>query len=358
MDMDKIKFSIIMPAYGVEKTIRTSIESILEQTYSQWELIVVDDASEDLSSEIAEGYATQNSRIKVIHHKDNKGVAEARNTGIEAVTGDYILFFDAGDRIEKNLLETIYLKLFDHLSDVVVFGCKEEYYKPSGELKYAISHSLVTEYTQDLDTIHRRVMDLNRETLYGYPWNKAYKASLIFQHHVRFENYPFGEDILFNMEFFNYVTSMTVLSDELYHYYNYLGDNKNRLTTKYLPQYFDYQKKRINGLYSQQENWNTLDEKTKEGLSAEYFRSFLSMMEREYEHGTPKKEILEKAFQETKEGLYHSLNRYVPKDSRIFVYLYEPLAQGKFEVAFKRMKLVSFVRRNFGGLFSKLKQMR
>lgn len=358
MENEKIKFSVIMPAYGVEKTIRTSIETILEQTYLEWELIIVDDASKDLSSEIAEGYAATNSRIKVLHHKQNKGVAEARNTGIEAASGDYILFFDAGDSVEKNLLETIYLKLYDRQCDVVVFGCKEEYYNASGKMSYAVSHSLITEYSDDMDTIHRRVMDLNKETLYGYPWNKAYKASLIREHNIRFENYPFGEDILFNIEFFNYVTSMTILSDEMYHYYNYLDKKENRLTTKYLPEYFEYQKKRINGLYSQQENWNTLDEKTKEALSAEYFRSFLSMMEREYVHGTPKKEIINKAKQETKEGLYNSLNRYVPMENKTFEYLYQPLAKGEFEKAYGRMKMVSFVRRHFGSVFAKLKQMR
>ncbi|MCR4674387.1 MAG: glycosyltransferase [Lachnospiraceae bacterium] len=357
MDNEKLKFSIIMPAYGVEKTIRTSIINIMEQAYLEWELIIVDDASKDLSGEIAEGFAAHNSRVKVIHHKENKGVAEARNTGIEKATGDYILFFDAGDSVEKNLLETIYTKLYDHQSDVLVFGCKEEYYSTDGELKFVKPHSLVTEYSEDADTIHRRVMELNKETLYGYPWNKAYKASIIKEHHIRFENYPFGEDILFNMEFFNYVESMFVLSDEFYHYYNYLEDN-NRLTTKYLPEYFDYQKKRINGLYSQQENWGTLDEKTKESLSAEYFRSFLSMMEREYEHGTPKKDILLRANQETKEGLYNSLNRYVPSDNRTFLFLYQPLAQGNFQKAFSRMKLVSFVKKHFKGTFAKLKQMR
>ena len=76
MENEKLKFSIIMPAYGVEKTIRTSIENILEQTYLEWELIVVDDASTDLSGEIAEGFAAQNSRIKVIHHKQNNANAD------------------------------------------------------------------------------------------------------------------------------------------------------------------------------------------------------------------------------------------------------------------------------------------
>lgn len=358
MDKKKIKFSIIMPAYGVDQTIRDSIEAILHQTYLEWELIIVNDASKDKSAEIAEGYAANNSKIKVLHHKQNQGVAAARNTGIDAACGDYILFFDAGDTVEKNLLETIYSKLYDHLSDVVVFGCKEEYYKASGELSHAVSHSLVTEYSEDLNTIHRRVMELNKETLYGYPWNKAYKARILKDNSIHFENYPFGEDILFNIEFFDYVSSMTILSDELYHYVNYLSDSKDRLTTKYLPEYFEYQKKRMNGLYSQQERWNTLDEKAKEALSAEYFRSFLSMMEREYHHGTSKQKILERARYETKEGLYHSLNRYVPKDNKTFQFLYQPLADGEFEKAYRRMKLVSFVRHHFGGLFAKAKQMR
>lgn len=355
--MDKVKFSIIMPAYGVEKQIRASIESVIVQTYSEWELLVIDDASKDLTGEIAESFSNMDSKIKVLHHDVNRGPGEARNTGLKNATGDYVLFIDAGDSIEKDTLDGIKGKLFDYESDVVIFGCKEEYVKEDGRMAYEISHSLPTEFTKDPDTIHRRVMCLNRETLYGYVWNKAYKKSLIDELDLTFEKAPFGEDILFNIAYFDAVTSMQIMGDEFYHYRNILAD-KTRLTTKYVPQYFEYQKRRINELYRQQQDWNLLDAKTLEGLASEYFRSFLSMMEREYEHGTSKEEILLKAESETKEGLYNSLRNHVPGDSKILRFLYEPLAKGDFKKGFCRMKMVSFVRRNFAAKFAKLKQKR
>ncbi len=355
--MDRIKFSIIMPAYGVEKQIRSSIESVTHQTYSDWELLVVDDASKDLTGEIAESFSNMDSKIKVIHHDVNRGPGEARNTGILNATGDYLLFIDAGDAIEKDTLDGIQRRLFDFESDVVIFGCKEEYVKEDGRMAYEVSHSLPTEFTNDLDTIHRRVMALNRETLYGYVWNKAYKKTLIDQLNLTFEKMPFGEDILFNIAYFDEVTSMQIIGDEFYHYRNILAD-KTRLTTKYVPQYFEYQKRRIHALYRQQEQWGLLDEKTLEGLAAEYFRSFLSMMEREYEHGTSKEAILTRAENEAKEYLYYSLKDYVPKDSKTFKFLYEPLSEGDFNIGFRRMKMVSFVRRNFATGFAKLKQKR
>ena len=101
-----------------------------------------------------------------------------------------------------------------------------------------------------------------------------------------------------------------------------------------------------------------MDEKTLSGLASEYFRSFLSMMEREYEHGVSKEEIMERAASEAKEGLYCSLKDYVPKDTKTFRFLYEPLASGDFKKGFRRMKMVSFVRRNFAKKFAKLKQKR
>lgn len=355
--MDKVKFSIIMPAYGVEKQIRSSIESIIVQTYSDWELLVIDDASKDLTGEIAESFSNMDSKIKVIHHDVNRGPGEARNTGLENATGDYVLFIDAGDAIEKDTLDGIKGKLFDYESDVVIFGCKEEYVKEDGHMAYEVSHSLPTEFSNDLDTIHRRVMSLNRETLYGYVWNKAYKKSIIDRLQLTFEKMPFGEDILFNIAYFDEVTSMQILGDEYYHYRNLLED-KTRLTTKYVPQYFEYQKRRINELYRQQQDWDLLDEKTLEGLAAEYFRSFLSMMEREYEHGTSKEAIITRAENEAKEYLYYSLKDYVPKNSKTFRFLYEPLAAGDFDKGFRRMKMVSFVRRNFATGFAKLKQKR
>lgn len=120
------KISIIVPVYNTEKYLRKCIDSILNQTYSNMELILVDDGSKDLSPWICDQYAVKDSRVRVIH-KENGGVSTARNAGLEIAGGEYIAFVDSDDYLELCMYEKMMDKAMEHECDVIMCDCIKEY---------------------------------------------------------------------------------------------------------------------------------------------------------------------------------------------------------------------------------------
>lgn len=119
--MEKIKFSIIMPAYNAEKEIENAIRSVLEQTYKNYEFIIVDDLSPDNTFNIIKKYESDN--FKVVRHTENKKAGGARNTGIKMATGDYILFLDSDDMLaDKDVLQKLSDVVGEDRPDVVYLG--------------------------------------------------------------------------------------------------------------------------------------------------------------------------------------------------------------------------------------------
>ena len=128
--MEMKKISVIMPAYNVEKYIGRSMQSVLSQTYSNIELIVINDGSSDRTKDVVLEYAKRDSRI-VYYEQQNQGVSVARNTGMEKANGDYISFLDADDLWEKDMLSKLYSKMQSGAEIQFVYGRTEELF-PSG----------------------------------------------------------------------------------------------------------------------------------------------------------------------------------------------------------------------------------
>ena len=120
------KISVIIPVFNVENYIRESLDSLLNQTYSNWEAIVVDDGSTDSSPKILSEYANQDQRIVVIR-QENSGVSSARNTALRKLTGDYVLFLDPDDFIHPQLIEIALSNLKKHNTPLIVFGAQKFY---------------------------------------------------------------------------------------------------------------------------------------------------------------------------------------------------------------------------------------
>ena len=118
--MNRARISVIIPAYNSEKYIGKSIESVQTQLFQNWELIVVDDGSKDNTFNVAESYANRDNRIRVIH-QENAGPGIARNTGIAAANGDYIVFIDSDDYVEKDYFQL----LSEHDEDVVFINVRD-----------------------------------------------------------------------------------------------------------------------------------------------------------------------------------------------------------------------------------------
>ena len=139
MENKKPFFSIVMPIYNVEKHLRQAIDSVLQQTFQDYEIILVDDCSPDKCPEICDVYAQKYEYVQVIHHKENQGLSYTRNTGMAVAKGKYIWFMDSDDYVDTNLLERVYSSLQQNPAEVVVIGLVEEYYDHDDKLHHTES---------------------------------------------------------------------------------------------------------------------------------------------------------------------------------------------------------------------------
>lgn len=206
------------------------LESLIGQTYQNVEIILVDDGSTDRSGAVCDAYANVDGRIRVLH-KPNGGVSTARNAGIDAASGEYLIFVDSDDAVHRELVE-IYVTALE-LGGVPVCGVAraEEELVPSYLNKWK-------DTVQTADRAHFMSF------LYGDhvnpPWNKLYEASIIRERHIRFEEgRNLGEDFLFNLQyFFHAPTEYNIIHCPLYYYQE---GRENSLENSYHPRLFELQ---------------------------------------------------------------------------------------------------------------------
>ncbi|MCR4568539.1 MAG: glycosyltransferase [Pseudobutyrivibrio sp.] len=360
---ENIKFSIIIPTYGVGDYIVDALGSLMMQTYDNFEVIVVDDCSKDNSGIIAKGFCDRDDRFFYVRHDENQGVSAARNTGIGRASGDYILFLDPDDTYERNLLRVCAAALERNPVDLLVYSFTEDYRNASsGKIEYRKGVTLEdmdydddTVTTNDAATIHKMAMQMEEITMLGYPWNKCYKLSVIKDNNLQYEKIRHVEDILFNCDFLDYTNSLTILNDVLYHYRN---QGQERLTGGTIDDYFELQKRRIIRIYEQQQKWRTCDFEALGILSKEYFRSFQSAMVRQLEAGVKSDDILKWCHQESETDIFKELCKYLPEGSTTIKLLYKPISEKMFGTALKRARLVEYTKHYFPGVFNRAKQIR
>lgn len=202
------KVSLIVPMYNVAKYIKTCIDSILTQSYKNLELILVDDGSPDNSGKIADQYAVKDGRVKVIH-KQNAGVSAARNTGIDAATGDYICFVDGDDYVMPNYVELL-LKL-----------CVDN----GAEVAYTID-MFTTFHKEQVSNHYSQIISSEDATenilCYKVPigvYSKMFKRSFLNEHKLRFlEDVYIGEGFNFNTACFQRANKVVISSEKIYFY--------------------------------------------------------------------------------------------------------------------------------------------
>lgn len=278
MEVNSIPFfSIVMPAYQVEQYIGKAIQSVQNQTFPDWELIVVDDCTRDQSAKIAEGLAKNDIRIKVLHHEVNRGLSAARNTGIKEAVGKYIWFMDSDDYVNSNLLKVVYESVQKNPAQLILFGLYEEYFDSSGKFSYRHEIKPKKEYFSDKNSLRKEIIYLEQATLYGYAWNKCYDLKYLRSLNLKYENIKLIEDILFNVNYCMDIESMNLIPQAMYHYQKRIDDS---LTNKYVSDYYELHKKRIEVIYEQYRYWNLCSEEVKRILGSLYARYILSALQR------------------------------------------------------------------------------
>ena len=209
--------SVIVPVYKVEKYVYRCIDSILNQTFTDFELILVDDGSLDNCSEICDEYAIKDCRVQVIH-KENGGVSSARNIGLDACCCEYVTFIDSDDYVCENWLETLYNAIIKDASDLVSSGI--QYVDENGIfiniLDCERGNFILDDQNKRLDFIISHVLNGK----FGWSvWKSLFRLNIIKQNHICFcldcENY--AEDLCFTIEYLLYSTK--VKSCDLFGYY-------------------------------------------------------------------------------------------------------------------------------------------
>lgn len=207
------KVSIILPVYNSEKTIEVTIKSILNQSYKNIELIIINDGSIDGSDKICKFYSEKYKSIIKYFYKINEGVSKARNFGIDKSSGNFICYIDSDDEYDKDFINTLLYKIKYTGSDLVACGYT------------SISNRSIKEFGLDKDILFYNT-ELNKyiETLqtiecFNQVWNKIYIKDIILNNEIYFdENLDLGEDLIFNIDYLNYVKKVAFIEDKLYKY--------------------------------------------------------------------------------------------------------------------------------------------
>lgn len=225
--------SIIIPVYNLEKHINKCVDSLLGQTYKNIEIILIDDGSSDASPEICDKYAQADCRIKVLH-KINAGVSEARNSGLEIMTGDYVTFVDGDDFVTSDLIECLYNVLSDNNADISTCG------------HYRLEFDGSTKYVNLMNTEAESVIvnsgtNAIRDMFYGKTcsassWGKLYKKEIFSN--LRFPDYVMGEDTFVAYHAFKAAATVAHTNKPLYYYVQHTASVTNNKANYY--KFYDY----------------------------------------------------------------------------------------------------------------------
>ena len=229
MSQEKALISLIIPVYKVEKYLEKCIQSVINQTYENLQIILVDDGSPDNCGKICDEYAKKDHRIEVIH-KSNGGLSDARNKGLEIAKGEYIGFVDSDDYIEADMYEVLYNLLKQYNADVSICNF---YTVSQGKISIKNADNGINEYNR-IEILKEILLDKN---IQSYAWNKLYKKELIDE-----IKYPIGkkyEEIGTTFYLLEKCNKVVVTGKSEYYYINRQDSIVNNVTESTITDYIE-----------------------------------------------------------------------------------------------------------------------
>lgn len=209
--------SIIVPVYQTEKYLKECVDSILRQSFTDFELLLINDGSTDGSGLICDHYAQIDERVKVIHKK-NAGVSAARNTGLEISRGEYIVFMDSDDTADEGFLEFAVNSLTDAHADVFLSGLKFEVWN-DGRIDRTIRCGITATQNYTIRELLENMDVTYSQICICVPTCKLYKREIIQKNNLRFPEFlRYSEDTWFNLDYFSHCNSVIFSQKVFYHY--------------------------------------------------------------------------------------------------------------------------------------------
>ena len=237
------KITVIVPVYNVENYLDKCLDSLVNQTYKNLEIIVINDGSTDNSGIICQEYAQKDNRIVYIE-KENGGQAEARNMGLDRMTGSYVTFVDSDDWVESDYVETLYQKIMEYQADIAV-GNYYSFNESEGMYYFHIFGDSYYEKVYDNVSIFENLYESQEMKSFALisVWGKLYKADLV--KHLRFDIGKLGEDGYLNQKIYLLAEKTIYLNKGLYAYRQREGSSSRIWTEKWMHALVDAMSERI-----------------------------------------------------------------------------------------------------------------
>lgn len=216
------KLTVIVSGYNCEKSIKKCLYSILNQSYTNLQIIIIDDASEDDTFKICRKIANMDERVEIYRNHSNLGVSASRNTGLDHSKGDYITFVDTDDYLEKDMYKKL-IEVFENPTiDISMCNFFMEY------LEKDIRANKNSNYIYNKKELMNKIF--LTDYFCGFVWNKIYKTSIIKKNKIFFKNnIHICEDLLFNCQYFSFIKKGFYTEDKLYHYIQHAKSSYNSL---------------------------------------------------------------------------------------------------------------------------------
>lgn len=260
-NIDAPTVTVVMPVYNTEAYVGNAIESILSQTFEDFEFLIVDNGSTDNSGKIIDGFAERDRRIRVLRNEKNVYISEARNRAIQIAKGKYLCLIDSDDWALSNMLEVMCSRAEETKAQYVVAGYFMDYCIHDKHYCYSVCPD--DRFYEQTEFRKNAIQYLTR-TLLTVPWNKLYSISYLREHQIKFRNTKL-EDHHFNMDILMDVERVCMISEPFYHYYR----SRPGTDTELVYNQFLNQKKRdhLKHTLAVYEHWGIQDEETMQQLA-------------------------------------------------------------------------------------------
>lgn len=233
--LSNVTISILMPVYNSQEYLKNTVQGVINQSYKEWELILVDDGSKDNSKNICIELQKIDNRIRFVN-KENTGVSDTRNIALDNAKGKYIAFIDSDDSVHKDYLKILLSSIEKSNGQLAVCGFKERKISTNGQIEelsrvFYPKEVIATEDMKDL------IMDFGNSGLLNPLWNKLYSRKIIEENNIRFkEEVETGEDFIFNLQYFRKINNICFSKGELYYY---IRRNNNSITYQYIDNMYE-----------------------------------------------------------------------------------------------------------------------
>ncbi|QKT15263.1 glycosyltransferase family 2 protein [Limosilactobacillus reuteri] len=308
--------SVIVPVFNVEAWIEKCIYSILSQSFEDYELVIVDDGSTDNSSKICKSLSLIDKRIKYFY-KENGGLSDARNYGLKKATGEYIVFIDSDDYIDKNYLYLLFNSIKKNNSDVAVCGFK--WVDEKGNIIHNVPISNIEQ--QYLISGKKLLYDVFNSEGYAFivVWNKIYKKEIF--NHLSFDVNRLYEDEFINYKLFWNVHKVSIVNQQLYYYVQRDGSIKNSdISIKKIKDFNDLHKERMLFYKSKDKSLYFLASKAYRNWIVSTFEKYYSNLPLEF------RITMQKEYRKLKKEDPRSMESTLMKVQDIIAYISLPLA--------------------------------